>query len=78
MPLTIPASRDINSNPESFSNKTGICSSNDGIDDEITDDGLKILEINPKYGASMDSFINDALVDYCHYGSPDRRNQGVV
>lgn len=54
-------------------NYQGICC----IDYKITDEGLKIFEINPRYGASMDSFINDALIDYCHYGSSGRRVQGA-
>jgi len=55
-------------------NYQGICC----FDYKTTGDSLKIFEINPRYGASMDSFINDALVDYSHYGSPGQRTERTV
>jgi len=48
----------------------GICC----FDYKVTEDGLSIFEINPRFGASMSRFINEALNIY---GSSDREAEGA-
>lgn len=55
-------------------NYQGICCFNY----KITTNGLKIFEVNPRYGASMTRFINEALIDYSIYGAPNKKVQRTV
>jgi predicted ATP-grasp superfamily ATP-dependent carboligase len=52
-------------------NYQGLCC----FDYKISEDGLKIMELNPRYGGWMDCFINEALIDYSFNGSPKQKNQ---
>jgi len=41
---------------------------------KITDEGLSIFEVNPRFGASMNRFINEALICYRIYGQPNKKS----
>lgn len=48
------------------------------FDYKISNNQLKILELNPRYGAWTDGFISEALAVYNLHGTPDLRNQKAV
>jgi len=51
-------------------NYEGICCFNY----KITKNGLSIFEVNPRFGASMNRFINGALIYYSIYGAPNKKS----
>lgn len=55
-------------------NYEGICCFNY----KITEDGLRIFEINPRFGASMNYFINEAITHYNIYGKNNARSNREI
>jgi len=40
---------------------------------KITEEGLSIFEVNPRFGATMNRFINESLICYSTYGEPKKK-----